>query len=222
MSQPPNPSYPSLLLFPTAYLDHRRQPEPVITSPDPSVSTTNPSKPNPKPTPTHPLAANPHPPAFYSQYTCPICTTPIATAHEANFVGHTPCLHRGTCPKPKCIKAYYGRSSRGRPWGSSYAGGQTLYCQAAGCGERIEGWTLVKAVLAPSGRAVLPVVVKDPGFEKRMWEGRWREVEEEGREEQGGRKRWRRRWRKVREGTVQGCVLMGCFLCLVVWKGAMD
>ncbi|KAL2120168.1 hypothetical protein VTJ04DRAFT_4194 [Mycothermus thermophilus] len=224
------PSYPPVLLFPPAYLDHRRQPEPVISELGPSAPSYAPPA---KVKESRPLAASPTPARFYSQYKCPICNCTIAEAHGADYVGHTPCLHRGPCPNPKCIKAYYGRSSGGRPWAIPYEGSQPLYCQAAGCGRRIDGWTLVKAVMAPSRTAVMPVVVTDPELEKKMELARKRRYEvamtEEQRRQREERRKKESEWgkfkrgcKKASRGTLQGCILTSCCFCMILCGGAMD
>ncbi|KAK4245860.1 hypothetical protein C7999DRAFT_15966 [Corynascus novoguineensis] len=164
------PPLPDLPIFATAYLDHRRVPEPTLPSrndPTGKNTTNNQNKKNTTGK-TRPLAASRHPAAFYSQYKCPICGVTIAEEDGADFVGHAPCLHRGPCARSGCVRAYYGTS---RKWGAKgdTASIKPLYCQAAGCGRRIEGWCLARAVMSQTGRAVVPLSVRDPKVE-REWE----------------------------------------------------
>lgn len=176
MSSAPLPDLPRPPIFPTVYLDDRRVPEPTL----PKHPTENPPTKE-----THPLAASPQPAEFYSQYKCPVCHATIAEAHGADFVGHTPCLHRGPCPRWGCVRAYYGTS---RKWNTSYEGSKPLYCQAAGCGRRIEGWWYAKAVFSPERNGVIPLAVQDPALE-RVWEkARKKEMAEREKEERREKK----------------------------------
>ncbi|KAH6857028.1 hypothetical protein B0I37DRAFT_403461 [Chaetomium sp. MPI-CAGE-AT-0009] len=168
-STTPLPAVPHPPVFQTAFLDDRRVPETV-----PKHPTDN----NPREK-TRPLAASPHPAEFYSQYRCPVCRTTIAEKHGADFIGHTPCLHRGTCPRSSCIRAYYGTGGK---WASPYEGTTPLFCQAAGCGRRIDGWCFARAVVTPSGGAVLPMSVEDPALRK-AWEKERAKREREERKE---------------------------------------
>ncbi len=143
-------------VFAPVYFDHRREPEP--TGPlDPSTAPAQQKK-------TGPLAAAPTPAKFYSQYSCPICNDPISHQHNADYIGNFPCLHRGPCVKPDCIRAFYGVEDK---WASPYRGRKHLFCQAPGCGTEIEGWTYVQAVQTPMMQelgVVMPRVVRGPNW----------------------------------------------------------
>jgi hypothetical protein len=166
MATTPLPPLPEPPVFATAYLDHRRVPEVPLPR---TLLDTPPKK-------AHPLAASAQPAEFYTQYKCPICRTTIAEKHGADFIGHYPCRHRGPCPKSRCIRAYYGTSKK---WATPYSGTKPLYCQAAGCGRKIEGWCYVKAIITPQGKGVLPISVRDPALDKAWDKARAKRAEEE-------------------------------------------
>jgi hypothetical protein len=203
------------------YLDDRRVPEPTL----PKHLTEN-----PPPKKTRPLAASPQPAEFYSQYQCPVCHATIAEAHGADFIGHTPCLHRGPCPRWSCVRTYYGTS---RKWNISYKGNQPLYCQAAGCGRKIEGWWYVKAVISPERRGVIPLAVQDPALEKAWEKVMKKEKAKREKEERMEEKIKKLKDKKERGPLVQDrlqlfvCIATGCgmiccapFICLgdaLIW-----
>ena len=116
---------------------------------------------------TWPLAASARPAGFYSQHQCAICNDPIAVKKDADFIGHGPCRHRGTCIKPKCIHAYYGTE---RKWASPYRGEKPLYCQVLGCGRKIEGWCHYNPRMGSGGEMVLAVYQRDPDFANAAFE----------------------------------------------------
>ncbi|KAH6631381.1 hypothetical protein F5144DRAFT_647965 [Chaetomium tenue] len=145
-------------------------------------------------------------------------------ADGADFIGHAPCLHRGTCPRASCIRAYYGSS---RQWALPYDGGKPLFCQAAGCGRRIEAWCFVKAVASPRMGRVVALPQGDPVVEKaerkarmREWD---REREREVREERRERKEREKREKENRQplcGERMDCFLGTALLCGTVCCGA--
>ncbi|EAQ88470.1 predicted protein [Chaetomium globosum CBS 148.51] len=213
-------------LFPTGHTDER-EPNP----PNPPTDHRPPKK-------TRPLAASPQPADFYWQYKCAICHAPIAQADGADFIGHAPCLHRGTCPRSSCIRAYYGGS---RQWALPYERGSSsskpLFCQAAGCGGRIEAWCYVKAVASPRRGRVVALPQGDPKVEKaerkarmREWE-REREVKERGerRERKEKEKREKENRRPLIEdrvdfflGTALLCGAVCCCSPLICFRGVLD
>ncbi|KAL2018368.1 hypothetical protein VTK56DRAFT_903 [Thermocarpiscus australiensis] len=185
-----NKPWPTTPDFPPTYLTKSGEPEAYQFPPAPKQSEPSSSKPTKQ---TRPLAGSPHPAKYYSQIQCPICGTHIADGHDRHFIGHGPCLHRGPCPDPKCIKAYYGVS---RQWANPYRGKKPLYCQAPGCGRRIEQWYFVRARLTGDGRTVWCSGQVDPALYKawREEQDRWcaerrREREREREEEEKERKR---------------------------------
>ncbi|KAK3290538.1 uncharacterized protein B0H64DRAFT_452691 [Chaetomium fimeti] len=187
MSSTPLPAVPHPPVFHTAFLDDRRRPEPTLSK---AQTEDAPKK-------TRPLAASPMPAEFYSQYQCPVCHKAIAEKHGADFIGHTPCLHRGPCPRSSCIRAYYGTGGK---WATPYEGTKPLFCQAAGCGRRIDGWCFAKAVMTPSGGAVLPMSVVDPALQKAFEKAKAKRDKEEKREKRENEKTEKR---KRAEG--EGC-----------------
>ncbi len=146
--------------FAPVYLDHRREP----STPLPQQETPSTPPAQQEGAVARPLATATPPAKFHSQYHCPICADAISHQHNADYLGNLPCLHRGPCTKPACVKAYYGHDSK---WASPYHGRRHLFCQAAGCGAAVEGWTYVQAVQTPVMRRlgfVMPRVVRDPNW----------------------------------------------------------
>jgi hypothetical protein len=161
------------------------------------------------------LAASAQPAKFYSQYECAICHARIADQHGADFVGHHPCRHRATCPRSSCVRAYYGTS---RKWASPYTGKRPLYCQAAGCGRRIEEWCAYQAKLAPSNKAVFAIGVVDPRrvkAHKKAVKKRDKEARKEKKEKVNKEKKERR------EGGCDGVSTLASVLlcCSIVFCG---
>ncbi|KAK0736237.1 hypothetical protein B0T21DRAFT_311455, partial [Apiosordaria backusii] len=98
----------------------------------------------------------------YPQHLCPICSTPIGHGENQDFTGNLPCKHRGPCRSKKCIQAYYGSSDL---WALPYTGTEPIYCQAPGCGARIEGWCEVKCIRSKGsklGGVYFNIAYRDP------------------------------------------------------------
>jgi hypothetical protein len=70
-------------------------------------------------------------------------------------------MHRSTCQKPSCIRAYYGTC---HGWASPYNDARPLYCQAAGCGRQIKAWCSYRAVLGEgeNNDVVWAIGIEDP------------------------------------------------------------
>lgn len=172
MSSSPLPALIDRLTFPASYTnddDERCVPESTV--PEPLTD-------NPPPKKSSPLASR-KPAKFYSQYKCPICHAIIAKAGDADFIGHAPCLHRGTCTRSSCILAYYGTS---RKWGGALSKpkkSKQLFCQADGCGKEIEEWCHVKAVTSRQAGRVMALPQKDPAVEKAEKKARAKTLEKE-------------------------------------------
>ncbi|KAK4119283.1 hypothetical protein N657DRAFT_263982 [Parathielavia appendiculata] len=78
---------------------------------------------------------------FIHSTNAPSATTTSGDKHRADFIGHYPWRHRGTCQKRRCIYAYYGINARQWPTPNRDDKKKPLLdCQAAGCRKRIEGW----------------------------------------------------------------------------------
>ncbi|KAK4142573.1 uncharacterized protein C8A04DRAFT_13132 [Dichotomopilus funicola] len=169
--------------------------------PPPTYTTTTTSDSNDKSSGLNrPLASTPrHPEAYYSQHQCPICDRFIAIDEGADYIGHLKCLHRGTCPRPECMLAYYGRTDK---WvgletdtptpPTTYKQEAKLFCQAPGCKEEIESWCLVKARRDIMGGSVIAVSTHEPGVDE-AWEEAVARVKERRKEEDRRRmKEWKK------------------------------
>ncbi|KAK3903384.1 hypothetical protein C8A05DRAFT_32883 [Staphylotrichum tortipilum] len=106
---------------------------------------------------TYPLAAEPQQRRWFSKSKCPICDKPLLDKDSADFIGNLPCVHRGPCTNPECIQAYYGTTAQPAV---RYHDNPQLYCQKWGCGKRLQGWCLVKAVADHTGRE--EVIIAEP------------------------------------------------------------
>jgi hypothetical protein len=139
---------------------------------------------------TNPLAASPQPYDFYPQDKCPVCEKDIATAPGLDFIGHT-CEHRGTCINKRCIREYYGSVSK-KNFCARYQGKIPLYCQAPGCGKKIEAWCYVKTRLAFSGgtnhKYVRPVPVSNPQVDKAIAKAKSRWAKDKRKEDEAAEK----------------------------------
>jgi hypothetical protein len=139
---------------------------------------------------TNPLAASPQPYELYPQDKCPVCEKDIATEPGLDFIGHT-CEHRGTCVNKRCIREYYGSASK-KNFCALYQGKIPLYCQAPGCGKKIEAWCYVKTRLAFSGstnhKYVRPVPVSNPKVDKAIARAKAKWDKEKRKEEDAAEK----------------------------------
>lgn len=135
---------------------------------------------------TNPLAASPQPYEFYPQDKCPVCKKDIASEPGLDFIGHT-CEHRGTCVDKRCIREYYGSASK-TDFCARYQGEMPLYCQAPGCGKKIEAWCYVKTRLAFSGgtnhKYVRSVPVPNPKVDREIAKAKARWAKEKRKEEE--------------------------------------
>jgi hypothetical protein len=201
---PPQP--PVTPCFPAAQLGKWRVPE----KPLPQDALAKPRN------ETCPLAASPQPAKFYTQYECAICGTRIGDKHDANFVGHHPCVHRSTCQKPSCIYAYYGTA---HGWASPYDDARPLYCQAAGCGRRIKAWYSYRAVLGEGENSdvVWARGIEDP-VKVREYEQAVKKRREEEKKEYamaGKQKQEKKKDKKHKVHSDVSCMEISAFFCYI-------
>jgi hypothetical protein len=89
-----------------------------------------------------------------------------------------------------------------------YRGKKPLFCQAAGCGKRIEGWCYVETVLGRAGQAIIPISKEDPAVEKAK-----RKAEEAKRKRE---EKERAKQREVRLGSLSGNQCLDCSIFMVL------
>jgi hypothetical protein len=173
---------------------------------------------------TNPLAASPQPYEFYPQDKCPVCKKDIAIEPGLDFIGHT-CKHRGTCVDKRCIREYYG-SARKKHFCVPYQGEIPLYCQAPGCGEKIEAWCYVKTRLAFSGstnhKYVRPEPIWNPKADKAIAKAKAKWDKTNRKEEQAAEKkalkgeREKQREERIKTVKMWAAILIPCYTIIYI------